>query len=113
MLLLFSGENSIVIVKGANDCLTKQHLLQAEELIRDSKVVLFQLEIDLDVTLSGIKLAKENKGINIGQLKTFLSYPYIVSTHGVHTWRPKNIFIAKIRESPEKWRYYLQTFDSE
>lgn len=55
------GENSIVIVKGANDCLTKQHLLQAEELIRDSKVVLFQLEIDLDVTLSGIKLAKENK----------------------------------------------------
>jgi len=51
------GENSIVIVKGANDCLHVQHIDGARSLIETSKIILCQLEIQPDVTLHALKLA--------------------------------------------------------
>ena len=54
------GENCIVIVKGANDKLSFKHVQQSLEVIKNAKVVMFQLEINLDVTLKSLKLCKEN-----------------------------------------------------
>ncbi|XP_065058167.1 ribokinase-like [Rhopilema esculentum] len=54
------GENAIVIVKGANDLITKEDLRNAMSVIRNAKVVLCQLEIDADITLETLKIAKQN-----------------------------------------------------
>lgn len=56
------GENSIVIVKGANDHLNLAHLQQAENMIASARIVLCQLEIDFTITLAALKLAK-SKGV--------------------------------------------------
>lgn len=52
------GENNIVIVKGANDCLSLEHINHVIPRISSSTVVLFQLENDLDVTRNALKLAR-------------------------------------------------------
>lgn len=67
-----SGENSIVIVKGANDWLTTDHLQQVSDVIATAKVVLCQLEINNDVTLASLKLAR-----NQGTLTIFNPAPAI------------------------------------
>ncbi|XP_066912013.1 ribokinase-like isoform X1 [Clytia hemisphaerica] len=55
------GENCIIIVKGANGRLTTEHVQQkCADVIKKAKVVMFQLEIDLNVTLTSIKFCKEN-----------------------------------------------------
>lgn len=60
LILLFLGENCIAIVKGANDHLNNEHIENAKEIISGAKVALFQLEIDLDVTLFALKYAQDN-----------------------------------------------------
>lgn len=55
---LFSGENSIVVVKGANDYLTKECVESAKDLIQNSKILLCNLEIDPKATLHALKMAK-------------------------------------------------------
>jgi len=57
------GENSIVIVKGANDCLTHKHLEDSAEVIASAGIVLCQLEIDLEITLAALKMAR-SKGVD-------------------------------------------------
>eukprot|EP00794_Sanderia_malayensis_P020308 gene20308-22300_t len=54
------GENAIVIVKGANDSLSKEDLKNAENLIINAKVLLCQLEIKPEITLQALKMAKSN-----------------------------------------------------
>ena len=58
----FSGENNIVIVKGANDCLLEDNIHSILPSVQSSSIVLFQLEIDLDVTLQALKLVKQAGG---------------------------------------------------
>lgn len=53
-----SGENSIVVVKGANDYLTIESVESAKGLIQKSKILLCNLEIDPKVTLHALKMAK-------------------------------------------------------
>ncbi|XP_022333290.2 ribokinase-like [Crassostrea virginica] len=55
-----SGENSIVVVKGANDYLTVENVDAAKDLIQKSKILLCNLEIDPKVTLHALKMAKSS-----------------------------------------------------
>ena len=54
-----SGENSIVIVPGANGRLTPADVLAATSILRDADVVLVQLEVPLETTIAAIRLARE------------------------------------------------------
>jgi sugar/nucleoside kinase (ribokinase family) len=62
-ILYITGENAIVIVAGANAMLTEQDVLDAECLIKNSTVVVCQLEIRPSVTLAALKLARKHGGI--------------------------------------------------
>ncbi|GAB6032215.1 hypothetical protein CHUAL_010857 [Chamberlinius hualienensis] len=54
-----TGENCIVIVPGANNFLTPEHINQARNVIENSKVLVCQLEADYEATLSAVRLAKK------------------------------------------------------
>jgi ribokinase len=54
-----SGENSIMVVPGANGRLTPADVRAAGEVIRRADVVLLQLEVPLETTIAAIKLARE------------------------------------------------------
>lgn len=54
-----NGENSIVIAKGANDLVNYADVDDAEFIISQSKIVLFQNEIPLDVVLHALKLCRK------------------------------------------------------
>jgi len=52
------GENAIVIVKGANELISREDLIDAQSVIQKSKVMICQLEINPDITLEALKMAK-------------------------------------------------------
>jgi len=52
------GENSVIIVSGANNLLTKEEIAAANDQISKAKYLLCQLEIDLDLTKTALQLAK-------------------------------------------------------
>jgi ribokinase len=54
-----SGENSILVVPGANGRLTPADVLAASEVIRQADVVLVQLEVPLETTIAAIQLARD------------------------------------------------------
>jgi len=54
-----SGKNSIIIVTGANDLLSRKDIQNAGSTIRSSKVVVCQMEIPLDISIEALKIAKE------------------------------------------------------
>ena len=53
------GENCIVIVNGANDAVTKDHIQNAKEEISKSKFVVCQLEIPVEMSLEALRVARE------------------------------------------------------
>jgi ribokinase len=53
-----SGNNSIIIVTGANDLLTPEDVEAAEPAIRSARVVACQLEIEVETTLAALRLAR-------------------------------------------------------
>lgn len=55
-----TGQNSIVIVPGANLLLSEQDLMSAESLVSSSKVVVCQLEISIGMSLLALKMAKKH-----------------------------------------------------
>jgi len=57
------GENSIVIVPGANFLLNEQDILNAETLIASSKVLICQLEICNSVTFAALDVAHKHGGM--------------------------------------------------
>jgi len=61
-----TGENSIVIVQGANALLSPQDVAEAKDKIASSSVLLCQFETSLDSTLEALKIFKEwGKGTSI------------------------------------------------
>ena len=54
-----NGENSIVIVSGSNNKLTKDEILQAESEISKSTYLVCQLEIEVELSLIALRLAKK------------------------------------------------------
>lgn len=53
------GENSIIIVPGANDQLSTQDLEAARDVIAASQVLVCQLEIQVEISLAALKIGKE------------------------------------------------------
>ena len=53
------GNNSIIIVTGANDLLTEQEIERARGAIASAAVVVCQLEIPVEVSLAALRLARE------------------------------------------------------
>jgi ribokinase len=59
-----SGENSIIVAKGASGALSFEEVVQAENLFSSSDYVLFQLEIPLETVEQAIRFVKE-KGCKV------------------------------------------------
>ena len=59
---VFTGQNAIVIVAGANLLLSEKDVEKAEDLIKSSKVVICQLETEVKTTLAALKMAKKYSG---------------------------------------------------
>lgn len=57
-----SGQNSIVIVSGANDHLTPDDVASSRETVSKAKIMLSVLEIPRKTVLAGLKLASELGG---------------------------------------------------
>ena len=57
-----TGQNSIIIVPGANLGLSPADIRNAAEVIRGAEVLICQLEILLETTLEAFRVAKENGG---------------------------------------------------
>ena len=59
---MFSGENSIVIVSGANECLSEEDVKAARPVITSASVVVCQLEVRPEITHLALSLAKQAGG---------------------------------------------------
>ncbi|HVP00796.1 MAG TPA: ribokinase [Bryobacteraceae bacterium] len=55
-----SGQNRILVVKGANDCLTPADVEAARDVILSADMVVFQLEIPLATTIAALELANRH-----------------------------------------------------
>jgi ribokinase len=53
------GNNSIIVVTGANDLLTAEELEAARSVIAASSVLVCQLEIPLDINLAALRIARD------------------------------------------------------
>ena len=56
-----TGQNSIVIVPGANDALTPQDVRNAQDVIHAAQIVICQLEIPNVTTLEALRVAKAGR----------------------------------------------------
>jgi len=54
--ITFTGENTIVIVLGANESLSRQHVDSAVDVIKGASVLLCQFETPLETTLHALRL---------------------------------------------------------
>lgn len=53
------GDNSIVVISGANSACSIDYLKENEQLFRDSSYIVFQMEIPYEAVVYGIRRAKE------------------------------------------------------
>jgi ribokinase len=53
------GNNAIIIVTGANDLLSPEHVERARQAIAAADVLVCQLEVELETTLAALRLARE------------------------------------------------------
>jgi len=56
-----SGENCISVAPGANHKLSVEHIKKAETIIKESEIILLQLEIPVESVLFAIELAHKHK----------------------------------------------------
>jgi ribokinase len=54
-----AGNNSIIVVSGANDLLSQEDIESVRDVIKQSDILVCQLEIRLEVTLAALRIAKE------------------------------------------------------
>ena len=59
---LYLGQNSIIVILGANLLLNEDDIQKAEDIIRQSKVVVCQLEIRLETVMKTFEIAKKYSG---------------------------------------------------
>ncbi len=55
-----SGENRIIVIPGSNMNITKEDVGSVAECIKDSDILLIQLEINADAIREAVRIAKEN-----------------------------------------------------
>jgi ribokinase len=61
----FSGENTIILHSGANDCCTISNIEGYVEIIKNSRILLTQMEIPFETTKWALKIARENGVLTI------------------------------------------------
>jgi len=54
-----NGDNRIVVIPGANGCVTPDKILEKEELIKDAGFMLLQLEIPIESVICAIELSNK------------------------------------------------------
>lgn len=59
-IVLSEGDNSIIVVPGANNRLTPELVEGLEEVIADSELILLQLEIPIDTVEKAVEIAKKH-----------------------------------------------------
>ncbi|MBN2553056.1 MAG: ribokinase [Spirochaetales bacterium] len=59
------GNNSIIIVTGANDLLSAEDIEAARPAIAAARILVCQLEIPLDTTIAALRIARQEKVITI------------------------------------------------
>lgn len=55
------GDNSIVVLAGANDLCSKDYILDHEELIKEAEIVILQMEIPHEAVYQAIDLANKHR----------------------------------------------------
>ncbi len=53
------GDNSIIVIQGANKCVSKEYIDRNLNLIQESDIIIFQLEIPLETVIYAAQKAKE------------------------------------------------------
>ncbi|XP_023223118.1 ribokinase-like isoform X1 [Centruroides sculpturatus] len=71
-----NGENSIIYVPGAVNCLSKEDIYNAEKVIAQTKVLLCCNECQLDVLLEALKVAQKHKVYTIVNAAPICPEPY-------------------------------------
>lgn len=59
-IVLSEGDNSIIVVPGANAACSPESVQQQEQLIANADIVLLQLEVPLDTVVAAAKLARQH-----------------------------------------------------
>jgi len=54
-----NGNNSIIVVAGANNLITKDEVEAARQSVAESKLLICQMEIPLEITIKALQMAKE------------------------------------------------------
>lgn len=65
ILVYPSGDNSIVVIPGANACLKVEHLEAASPALRSARVVMASCEVPLAVTQAAFALARAHGGLTL------------------------------------------------
>lgn len=63
LIIFILGQNSIVVVLGANEEMTIDDVHEAEKYIKQSKVMTCQLEIPPEVSLEALRSGKKHNGM--------------------------------------------------
>ncbi|MDZ7543507.1 ribokinase, partial [Clostridium perfringens] len=61
VITIADGDNRIIVVPGANGQLKPEAILEQEQLIAESDLVLLQLEIPLDTVAEAVRIAAKHK----------------------------------------------------
>jgi ribokinase len=64
-IILSGGDNSIIVVSGANNQITPDIIEKNEDIILHSNILLLQLEIPLESVIRAVELAKKQKILTI------------------------------------------------
>jgi ribokinase len=60
-ITLSNGDNSIIVVPGANFAVTPEYVQSFEQVIAESDILLLQLEIPLESVVEAVKIAKKHQ----------------------------------------------------
>lgn len=60
-----NGNNSIIVNAGSNMTLTRDEIHSAQEVIKESEIIISQFETPEDMTIEAFKIAKENEKVTI------------------------------------------------
>lgn len=60
-ITLSNGDNSIIVVPGANFAVTPEYVQSFEQVIAESDILLLQLEIPLDSVIEAVNIAKKHQ----------------------------------------------------
>ena len=91
--LIFTGDNSIVIVSGANDILSMDDVVNAKSVVLSSSVCVCQLEIDPQVTHFTLSAAKQAGGVFHLPVMILLESYYFAYTASCY----KSLFACRAR----------------